>query len=175
MFVFQLLAPNHLDRAIDLESQSYPPDEAASPERVTYRLRNAPHLQFGCFLAKDLIGIILATATSSTSITAESMEMHEPTGRTVCIHSVCVKKDWQRQGIATKMLKAYLDRFRNANMTGGSSDREDRDKGGGRIDTASIIVHQHLVPLYAALGFIVTGPSSIQHGKDPWLEMNVDL
>ena len=179
MFVFrQLLASNHLEQVIDLELQSYPPDESASPERVTYRLINAPHLQFGCFLAEDLIGIILATATRSTSITAESMAIHDPNGTTLCIHSVCVKKDWQRQGIATKMLEAYLDRFRNSRMmTGGSSasDKEDQEKGGWKLDTASIIVHQHLVSLYAKLGFIVTGQSSIQHGKDPWLEMNIDL
>ena len=31
------------------------------------------------------------------------------------------------------------------------------------------------VPLYQHAGFEVVGPSDIVHGKDPWLEMKIDV
>ena len=55
-----------------------------------------------------LVGYICATLTEADSLTHESMSSHHPDGQTLCIHSVCVAAEYQRQGIATKMLKAYL-------------------------------------------------------------------
>ena len=38
-----------------------------------------------------------------------------------------------------------------------------------------MLCHEDLVPLYAKAGFELLGPSAVQHGQRPWLEMQVNL
>ncbi|KAJ3277065.1 hypothetical protein HDV01_000117 [Terramyces sp. JEL0728] len=144
--------------AYELESQCYPEDEAASIETMTSRFKQAPDLFYGAFLDNELIGLVMATATQSKSITKESMTLHDPNGRIICIHSVCTHPDYRKLGLASKMLQNYIDIL-----------REWRQK------RVSIIVHEYLVPFYTKLGFKVRGVSDIVHGPDPWLEMNLEL
>jgi len=34
-----------------------------------------------------------------------------------------------------------------------------------------LLCKEELVPLYAASGFRLVGPSPVVHGQDPWMEM----
>lgn len=137
---------------------SYSANEAASYEQTLYRFKQAPQLFLGCFKDSKLVGMIMATASSSSSITQQSMSVHDPNGKTVCIHSVCVAAHERRQGIAKRMIQEYLKKVKSLGY-----------------EKASLIVHECLVPLYAGVGFKVNGISPIVHGTQPWIEMNLDL
>ena len=87
------------------------------------------------------------------------MATHDPAGNYVAIHSVCVDKAQQRKGIATKLLKEYLNRLRAAK----------------RYHGARLIAHDELVGLYQGAGFELVGKSAVVHGRRPWFELRVDF
>ena len=97
------------------QAASYPADEAASPERLEYRLRHAGD-QFlaavqaggGSSGALELVGFCCGTLSSAAQLTEESMARHEPGGSLLAIHSVCVAAAHRRRGVASRLLRAYL-------------------------------------------------------------------
>jgi hypothetical protein len=70
--------------AVPLQAAGYPPDEAASRERLQYRLEHAG----GQFLAAvepaaeglTILGFVCGTLSSAECLTHESMGTHEPDG-----------------------------------------------------------------------------------------------
>jgi ribosomal protein S18 acetylase RimI-like enzyme len=143
---------NHIH---SLESTSYPADEAASLETLIYRLSNAPLFFLAAYRSDQLLGYICSTATQSPTLTHESMFVHQPAGTLLCIHSVVISPSLRRQGIATRMLKEYI------NMV----------KKQGQVRQLRLLCKDGLVGLYSSVGFEVVGPSSIVHGADQWIEM----
>jgi ribosomal protein S18 acetylase RimI-like enzyme len=147
-----------VEGAFALESMCYSVEEACSWENMQYRYRVAPHLFLGAFQDKELVGLIMATGSSEESITHTSMALHDPQGKTVCIHSVCVHPHYRRQKIATELLMEYLKRIKSQGM-----------------ERVSLICHDELIKLYERVGLVLKGESSIVHGPDPWFEMNLIL
>ena len=94
----------------ELEAASYPADEAASPENLALRQREAGDYFWAAVDKKDdsLVGFICGTRAHGTSLTHESMEKHEPRGRLLCVHSVVVKECFRRRGVALEMLREYV-------------------------------------------------------------------
>eukprot|EP00438_Fugacium_kawagutii_P034871 Skav225567 [mRNA] locus=scaffold81:432919:434196:+ [translate_table: standard] len=92
-----------------LEAASYPADEAASPENLSLRQRVAGDY-FWAAVDKDdsLVGFVCGTLAHGNSLTHESMEKHEPSGRLLCVHSVVTKECFRRRGVALEMLREYL-------------------------------------------------------------------
>ncbi|RHZ72435.1 hypothetical protein Glove_242g143 [Diversispora epigaea] len=157
--VYKNVPASDIERSFELESQGYPPEEAATLEKLEYRQKNAPTLFIGAYLPltpsnissnnnEYLIGFIVSTLTTLHSLTEESMSNHEPDGKTVCIHSVCIDKQYRRRGIATDLLKEYIKRLKNLY----------------KYERIALISHKHLIPLYQKVGFIYKGESVIVHG-----------
>ena len=94
--------PRELDVIHALEAAGYPADEAASRERLEYRMREAPGLFLVAVEAEEVIGFICGTASSANCLEEDSMATHEPEGRLLCIHSVCVAEVKRRLGVATR-------------------------------------------------------------------------
>ena len=46
---------------------------------------------------------------------------------------------------------------------------------GSNMKKIALICKENLVPLYAKAGFGLVGPSKVVHGKDPWMDMTLDL
>ena len=82
-----------------------------------------------------------------------------PTGL-LCIHSVCVAASERRRGVATRLLRAYLG-FAPATTP--------------QLREVRLICKAALMPLYGGVGFQLVGPSEVEHGRDPWLEMRLPL
>uniref|UniRef100_A0A7S0WTU9 N-acetyltransferase domain-containing protein n=1 Tax=Chlamydomonas leiostraca TaxID=1034604 RepID=A0A7S0WTU9_9CHLO len=87
-------------------------------------------------------------------LTHETMSTHDPDGVTLCVHSVCVREDMRRKGVALKMLKAYLQYVQATTP----------------LKSVRLICKSGLIPLYEKAGFQLVGPSSVVHGQDPWFE-----
>jgi guanine nucleotide exchange factor len=91
------------------------------------------------------------------------MLAHDSTNsaHSVCIHSVCVAKEYRRKGVALGLLREYV--FRLATLRGGQYHR------------ALLISHEELILLYKKAGFELLGPSSVTHGPRPWFQMRKAL
>lgn len=103
-----------------------------------------------------LVGYACGTLTAANKLTEKSMQEHEPTGHTLCLHSVCVAPEHQRSGIATKLVKAYLQYVKQTCP---------------QIESVQLICKGNLIPLYEATGFKLLGVSSVTHGQDQWFDM----
>ncbi|CAG8451120.1 9178_t:CDS:2 [Funneliformis caledonium] len=149
--IFKHVDASDVERAFQLESEGYPPEEAASLETLQYR--------------QKLIGFIVSTSTLSKSLTHESMSLHEQEGKTVCIHSVCVDKKYRRGGVATKLLKEYISSLKGSGDVG-----EDV-----KYERCALLAHEYLIPLYRNVGFKLMGESQVIHGPEKWFDLVMEF
>eukprot|EP01123_Difflugia_compressa_P003726 TRINITY_DN15024_c0_g1_i1.p1 TRINITY_DN15024_c0_g1~~TRINITY_DN15024_c0_g1_i1.p1 ORF type:complete len:182 (-),score=30.73 TRINITY_DN15024_c0_g1_i1:59-574(-) len=150
-----------IDEIDALETASYPPDEAATRERLIYRCEKAN--QYFIIARKELngpvIGFICGTVSVGDNLTHQSMFEHVPTGRTLNIHSVVVESSLRRQGIAKEMLEHYIKLYEDTKQ----------------IDQILLLSKKHLQSLYELVGFRLIGPSKVVWGEELWFEMRRDL
>lgn len=149
--------PNKKDisTCFDIEIASYPSDEAASLESLTYRQQQASPYFLCASLDDKIIGFVCATRTNHFE--EKSMSTHDPGGSFLAIHSVVVEESHRRKGIASTMLKMYLDKVETEND--------------GSIQSIVLLAKEHLLGFYVKCGFTVTRPSPIVHGKELWFEL----
>jgi uncharacterized protein YciI/GNAT superfamily N-acetyltransferase len=144
----------------DIEAASYPGDEAASLSSLNYRHANAaPYFQCA-ILNGQIIGFICSTRCQSFE--EESMSTHSPAGKFLAVHSVVVREEYRRKGVALAMLKRYVEKIREENMD-------------GSIQSIVLIAKSHLLGFYVNCGFQVNRPSPIVHGQDLWYELENKL
>ncbi|KAJ1473654.1 acyl-CoA N-acyltransferase [Baffinella frigidus] len=141
----------------DIETASYPSDEAASPEGVKFRIENAGRYFMMAERSGELLGYVNGTVTTADSLTHDSMGTHEPSGNMLCIHSVVVPEKFRREKVATKMLKEYVERV----------------KAMDEVKCIALICKENLKGFYVSCGFTLVGPSAVVHGEDPWFEMRI--
>ena len=154
---------NHFSSALSLsENLAYPADEAGSYEAFAYRQSVAPSLFLGAYEShsgeKRLIGFICSTLSKLESLTHESMETHDPEGKTICIHSVCVDPAYQGRKVGSALLKEYIRQWTD-----------------GPYDGISLISHEELIEFYVAAGLKLIGKSEVVHGSKPWFELQYPL
>ena len=181
---FDYVRPEEVRAAHALEVEGYPVEDAASYEKLLSRQKAAPHLFLGAFIPlpppkvagplsvsgparRKLVGFI--TGTAATALTLRSMSTHDTSedAHLVCIHSVCVSPDYQRKGLATRMLENYIARIRRAEEGKGP----DGEKGKRGYETLALLAHEELTALYKKVGFRVQCHSHVQYGSGQWLEM----
>ncbi|EPQ31842.1 uncharacterized protein PFL1_00041 [Pseudozyma flocculosa PF-1] len=186
--VFDYVRPEEVRAAHQLEVQGYPPEDAASYEKLIGRQRAAPHLFLGAYLPlpppkvagpltvggpsrRKMVAFVCGTA--ATALTLRSMSTHDSSAdaHMVCIHSVCVSPDYQRKGLATRMLENYISRLKRAEDGKGPEGA----KGKRGYETLALLAHEELTELYIKVGFKVQCVSHIQYGSGQWLEMRRSL
>ncbi|KAI8472845.1 MAG: acyl-CoA N-acyltransferase [Monoraphidium minutum] len=172
-----------LDEIYAIEAASYPEDEAATREKLEYRIRNAPEVFLVCISSggdasgssggggdaaggangagraaaqDEIVGYACGTCSGAAALTHESMSTHQPGGRLLCIHSVAIAAPHRRRGVASRLLAAYVQ-YAAAGAPG--------------LEEARLLCKEDLVPLYARAGFSLLGPSPVVHGRDQWMEM----
>lgn len=107
------------------------------------------------------MGYVCGTKIAEHDLTYASMRTHEPDGRTLCIHSVCVHPALRRRGLATRLLRAYVARL----------DARSRDD----VATAVLIAKPDKVGLYQRVGFVDEGPSAVRHGGEEWHQCRMNF
>lgn len=142
-----------------LESAHYPSDEGASIETIEYRLKHCPELFFGCCLDDVLIGFVNGTTCLEKTLTHETMFHHEPNGTTLCIHSVVIDKSHQRKGLGISMLLAYLAHIQKNT----------------KVSNVLLLCKPKMIQFYEKCGFISNGVSSVIHGSEQWIEMELSF
>jgi arylalkylamine N-acetyltransferase len=156
-FTWKPVKEDALTRALAIETASYPADEAADEAKLLARMQEAGQFFGGAYNDDGLCGFICGTLTTATTLTDESMSTHEPSGKTLCIHSVVVEESLRRKGIALWMLNCYLQQV--VELT--------------TVSRVLLICKEGLVQLYEKAGFKLLGPSEVVHGADPWLLMAI--
>ncbi|KAG1448079.1 hypothetical protein G6F56_009050 [Rhizopus delemar] len=156
-----------LDIVSKYEEESYHPDEAASKEQLRTRIGYASHSGPELFMvARDsdkIAGFLCSTLTHSDLVTDESMSAHEPEGRTICLHSVCVAPDMRKRGIATDLLKNWIAQLKEINTQKKKYDR------------IAIMSRPSLMSFYENVGFVNKGQSKVVHGPEPWIDCVLEL
>lgn len=153
---------DEIPACFDIESASYPSDEAATLESLLHRQANAlGYFQCAVLDSDAIIGFCCATRCELFE--EESMSTHDASGRLLAIHSVVVKDEFRHKGIASGMLKAYVDKVQQQN------------NGSDSIRSIVLLAKSHLLGFYGNCGFQVNGPSPIVHGKELWYELELPL
>ncbi|KAF9524930.1 Mss4-like protein [Crepidotus variabilis] len=114
--------------------------------------------------SRKLIAYVCSTLSPDTTLTHHSMSTHIPNSSSVCIHSVCVAKSHQRNGVGLALLREYIKRLEAASQ-------QNPDK----YQRILLITHEELKIFYECAGFEWVGKSSVVHGSKPWFEMRRDL
>ena len=109
---FRTCRPTDIPTCYEIESASYPASEAASKSALQYRQHHCSRY-FRCAVldgADDDHDVVIGfvCSTKCHSFRHESMSVHEASGRLLAIHSVVVAEKYRRQGIATLMVKDYI-------------------------------------------------------------------
>jgi ribosomal protein S18 acetylase RimI-like enzyme len=157
-----------ISRCYEIESSSYPKDEAASLEKLKYRQQYAGEY-FMCATksqsetnSEHIIGYICSTRCNE--FTVESMSVHDASGSILAVHSVVVDAPYRRQGVASEMMNEYIKRmllFSNLAAETGAN-------GFSRI---LLLAKSNLLSFYVDNGFMVLHPSPVLHGQDIWYEL----
>lgn len=159
-----------------LETDSYPADEAATPEKLQYRVAHAPHL----FRVLEVVGVdgaaivgfICGTSVAGERVTEASMSAHDPRGESVVIHSVVTDSRFRRRGLAKFMMRQYIRALAEERAAAVAVSADAATFPYRRV---LLITHEENAPLYASCGFTMVGPSEVHHGSRPWLEMAHEL
>lgn len=176
---FRTACPTDIAECREIEKASYPSDEAASKNDLQYRQHHAaPYFQCAYLeissgndssdTSEDqqyLVGFICSTRCHVFE--KETMSTHQSDGPLLAIHSVVVRSEFRRQGLASNMLKFYLESVKRQIS---SMPMEHA------IHKLVLLSKKHLLSFYVDCGFSVLGVSPITHGLQPWyhLELNVD-
>ena len=94
--------------AYAIEAAGYPADEAATREKLDFRLKHAGDYFWGAYSEHGaLLGFVCGTLTKAETLTEESMSEHDADGATLCIHSVVTLTALRRKGLGQWMVRAY--------------------------------------------------------------------
>ena len=189
--IFRRVLPTDVSLCYQIESASYPDDEAASKAKLQYRQHHAAPFFRCAFLVADdgdnydgrtsasssisyrgqsmhpsatLRGTIIGfvCATRCDSFTAEAMKMHDAAGKILAIHSVVVDERYRNHGVASAMLQDYISAMESLNEKG---------KLKTKMEKIVLISKKQLLAFYVRSGFSVTGVSPVVHGKEEWFEL----
>jgi ribosomal protein S18 acetylase RimI-like enzyme len=109
---FRICRPTDIPVCLEIETASYPPDEAATLSSLQYRQHHAAQY-FLCAVipasgdSDTVIGFICST--KCLSFQHESLTTHVPNGNVLAIHSVVIAAPYRRRGLASRMLRGYVE------------------------------------------------------------------
>eukprot|EP01095_Lingulamoeba_sp_RSL-Kostka_P006296 TRINITY_DN1973_c0_g1_i1.p1 TRINITY_DN1973_c0_g1~~TRINITY_DN1973_c0_g1_i1.p1 ORF type:complete len:170 (+),score=38.72 TRINITY_DN1973_c0_g1_i1:83-592(+) len=159
LYVFFNINIDLLDSIYSLETSAFPEDEAASLESLKNRINQAGNLFYGIKKKEtdELIGYICSTLSDKETLEHDSMLFHIENGNLLCIHSVVIKEEYQRRGLATKMMTLYVEQMKSIES----------------ITKIQLLCKDNLKGLYTKCGFSFNRISPVQHGQDHWNEMEL--
>lgn len=178
-------------RCHEIEAASYPADDAASLEALTYRQEHAPEYFQLCTVAASAEGggghgdeeeeetagaaasiiVGFVCGTRCNDFTEESMAtQHDPHGRLLAIHSVVVDDAYRGRGVATAMLQHYVETIVQSQQQQQQQSEEEEARTPS-IQSIVLLAKKNLLSFYVNCGFQVNRPSPIVHGKELWYEL----
>lgn len=158
---FRQAKPSDLDRCYQIETTAYAGDEAATKEKILKRIKMYPEGFLILENDKEIIGFVNCGAADKVELSDESFKElvgHHSDGKNIVIMSVVTHPDYQRQGMATRLMKRFIEQMRKAGK-----------------HKMLLICQTELISMYASFGFVDLGPSESDHGGLQWHEMEMVL
>ena len=150
-----------LDRCFEIESYAYAGDEAASIEKIAHRINTYPEGFIVLTVGGIIAGFINGGATHEIEMSDESFKEligHDANGRHIVIMSVVIHPDYQRLGLASKLMNNYIERMRDL-----------------KKESMFLICQTDLIDMYASYGFQYLRNSTSNHGGLSWHDMSLQL
>ena len=114
-----------------------------------------------------IVAYVCGTLARGETLTGETMTTHDPSGTTLCVHSVCVSPEHRRRGFGAAALSNYVREW-IVNHRGGDATRA--------VKSIRLLCKENLIAFYANHGgFELIGPSDVVHGADLWYDMKFDV
>jgi len=150
-----------VDRLSEIEAACFPPEEAAPLEALLQRYGAFPEN----FLAAEADGLIVGFINGCTTDSPVLYDdlyhdagHHKPDGPNLTVFGLDVLPDYQNQGIAARLMEAYIAKARSD----------------GR-KAVILTCKDHLVHYYQKFGFVCGGVSGSTHGGAVWYDMTLTL
>jgi len=150
-----------LDRVAEIEAECFPASEAASKKSIEERILAFTESFFVVEIDGIIVGFIDGCATNSPVIYDEMYHdtgEHIPDGKNLAVFGLDVLPGYQRQGIAAKLMRHFLDAARKD----------------GR-EAVILTCKEKLVHYYEYFGFKNCGISGSTHGEAQWYDMILAL
>lgn len=148
-----------LQAVASIESQCFPPAEAASIEELKGRLSVYPNHFWLLFEGDRLVGFVDGMVSDSPQLRDELFAdagLHQEDGRWQMIFGVNTIPAYRRQGCAAIMLRQAI------------ADAKDQGRQGLVLTCKETLLHY-----YAKFGFVNQGRSPSVHGGAIWYEMRL--
>lgn len=153
--------PSDLDRCFEIESIAYSGDEAASKDKIETRIKTYSQ----GFIVKELNGLVVGFINSGACHQVELSDEefkeligHDPKGQNIVIMSVVVHPEFQKQGIASELMRAFISQMKQLKKL-----------------KIYLICQTGLIDMYAGFGFKYIGKSESDHGGMAWHDMVLTL
>lgn len=147
----------------DMEEICFPPGERISRQVIIERAVRFPDQFLVGFdpSEKKIAGVIAGVATEKDSFTDDLFtdpSLHDPSASTIMITGLEVRPEYRQMGLATELMRRFIDR--------------ERSKGRKRIVLTCL---DRLVPFYERMGYGKIGLSKSTLGGQAWYEMDMTL
>lgn len=144
-----------------IEANCFPPAEAAWTTSIRNRIEEYPEGYLVAEIDGNIVGQVNSGSTDKDDITDEEFKKligHDPDGRHMVIFSLSVHPEYQRRGIADKLMGEFIVQAREMGKS-----------------TIKLLCKGDLIPYYARHGFLDDGPSASEHGGAQWHSMTLHL
>jgi Uncharacterized conserved protein len=144
-----------LDRVAEIESESFPPAEAASKDKYKWRLEHYPEYFFVGESDGKITAVVDVIPWAKETIEDGIFETKElPTGKNAAVLSVMTAAAYRRRGMAEMLLSYVLEEMKAMGMT-----------------SSCLTCKEHLIHYYARFGYSKKGVSESVHGGATWYDM----
>lgn len=157
MIVIRNATPNDVAVIAAIESECFPPSEAAEEAAIRTRIEAFPESFLVAEAHGEPIGFINGCVTNSAVINDDmfhSVATHAPDGKYQAVFGLDVLPQYQRQGIAALLMNAFIENARVRGKTG-----------------VILTCKTHLIHYYERFGFVNQGVSASTHGGATWYDM----
>ena len=162
-FDFRLINDDEADEAATVEAECFPPKEACMLEHMRERVRAAKEIFLVAVEKKNgkMAGFVNGIATDSDDFTDDfftDASLHDKDGRNIMICGICVRPEYQKQGLARELVYNYC--------------RREWEKG---RSTLILTCKEQKVKMYKKFGFTDRGEANSSWGGQKWHLMDLIL
>lgn len=150
-----------LEDVTKLEGICFPKEEAATKESFEYRIKTFPTSFYVALIDNKIVGLIDGCMTDFEIIVDELYDPeggHNPNGKNQSIFGLAVDPDFQRRGIAEKLMNYLIEKSK------------ERCK-----EKMILTCKDRLIHYYEKFGYVNKGVSASVHGGVVWYDMVKEL
>lgn len=150
-----------LDDVSEIEGICFPKAEAATKEIFNERINVYAKCFFVIEEDSNIIGFVNGGATNENHIRDEffaTMDLHIDSGDNLVVFGLDVLPDYQRKGLAKKLMKHFINEAKNNNKK-----------------KILLTCKEHLIHYYEKFGYINECVSESEHGNAKWYDMSLEI